>query len=439
MQTSRESALTRGPEVQRLFYNPWTMALVALVLRLAVMAFTYTDQLDPARNHFAFGFETGRIARSIASGQGFSSPYPEPTGPTALISPVYPYMLAGIFQLFGIYTAASALAILSLNNLFSALTCLPAFYIARNTFGPDVARWTGWAWAFFPYSVVLGNRWIWETNFTTLLLSLLLLVTLRLEQSGKLRAWLGCGLLWALAALTSPAVLSVLPFLWAWVWYRQRRRGERCGHRVIGAALVLLACLTPWLLRNFRLLGQVALRSNFALEFLVGNNEDTSKPASDTLLPADNPVEMEKIRRLGEPAYMAEKQREAWEFVARHPGRFAWLTVRRFIYVWTGIWDLHPKWGLDESGAPNIIFYTGITILALVGFRRGLRNHEQYITPLVIPLAVFPLVYYITHPDIRYRHPIDPLIVILAVYGATGHWWRGREGSRADREVPATP
>jgi hypothetical protein len=34
-------------------------------------------------------------------------------------------------------------------------------------------------------------------------------------------------------------------------------------------------------------------------------------------------------------------------------------------------------------------------------------------------LVVYPMVYYITHSDIRYRHLIDPEIVLLAVYAFT--------------------
>jgi hypothetical protein len=37
---------------------------------------------------------------------------------------------------------------------------------------------------------------------------------------------------------------------------------------------------------------------------------------------------------------------------------------------------------------------------------------------------VFPLVYYISFTQMPYRHPIDPLIVILATYGAIG-WISG--------------
>ena len=99
-------------------------------------------------------------------------------------------MVAGVFKLFGIYTAASALVILTLNNLFSSLTCLPVFLIARRVFGLRVAAWAGWIWALFPYSITLSNMTVWETSLTTMLLSLAVLATLYLEKS-RLVDWPG--------------------------------------------------------------------------------------------------------------------------------------------------------------------------------------------------------------------------------------------------------
>jgi len=38
-------------------------------------------------------------------------------------------------------------------------------------------------------------------------------------------------------------------------------------------------------------------------------------------------------------------------------------------------------------------------------------------TAAVAPaLLVYPIVYYITFPDARYRHPIEPLMLMLAMY-----------------------
>src|SRR3984893_9706865 len=118
-----KSANSLHAKVRAFFSSPCAMISVALVVRLIVMGFAYKIQLDPSQDHWVFGWETGRVARSIATGHGFSSPYSEPTGPTALIAPVYTYLLAGVFQIFGVYATPSALVSLILNNFCSSSPC----------------------------------------------------------------------------------------------------------------------------------------------------------------------------------------------------------------------------------------------------------------------------------------------------------------------------
>ena len=103
------------------------MVLAAIVIRLVVMVFLYPEQIDPYYDHWRFGYETGRVARSIVLGQGVGSPFYTYTGPTAIMTPIYPAFVALVFKIFGIYTKASALVLLSFNALTSALTCIPIF------------------------------------------------------------------------------------------------------------------------------------------------------------------------------------------------------------------------------------------------------------------------------------------------------------------------
>src|SRR5260370_20906249 len=137
------------------------IVLMALAIRLIVVAFLYQGQLNPRRDHWPFGYETGRIARSIALGGGFANPLFQKTGPTAWMAPLYPYLVAGVFKLFGIYTATSAVILLSLNSLFSALTCVPIFFMARESFDPKVATCAARAWVLFPYATYLSAHWSW--------------------------------------------------------------------------------------------------------------------------------------------------------------------------------------------------------------------------------------------------------------------------------------
>src|SRR5262249_25949460 len=86
----------------------WLIVLLAFVARISLMTFGHTYRFNPRLDHFGFGWETGRIARAIADGQGFSNPFHGITGPTAWIAPAYPYFLAGVFKIFGVYSDASA-------------------------------------------------------------------------------------------------------------------------------------------------------------------------------------------------------------------------------------------------------------------------------------------------------------------------------------------
>jgi len=392
------------------------MILAALAVRLAAVAFLYPEQLDPFRDHWRFAYETGRVARSLAQGQGFSSPLYEPTGPTAWLTPLFPALLAAVFKLFGIYSKTSALVMLSLDCAISALTCVPVFFIARHSFGQRAALWAGWLWAFFPYGIYFPAERIWETWLATLLLCLIFLLALKLENSASLAPWAAYGLLWALAALNSPVALSVLPLLSGWICCRLRRQARPWLRPAAVSALVLVAAVSPWFVRNYRTFHEfVPFRDTLGLELYVGNNGDTSHWHPDAAGPWHNDAEYAEYKQLGELAYMTRKKNQAVEFIAHHPGIFIWLSLRRAAYLWTGFWSLDRNYLRQEPlDLANIPFLTTFTVLALLGLRRAFRTDAPAAAPYAIVLLFFPAIYYVTHPEAYYLRPLDPFVVILA-------------------------
>jgi hypothetical protein len=122
---------------------------------------------------------------------------------------------------------------------------------------------------------------------------------------------------------------------------------------------------------------------------------------------------------------MAERQRDAMEVIARRPRRFAGRTLRRILQTWTGLWDFPPRWRLDEAGLPNVLTYSFNSLLALAGLYRAIQDRRDGVIPLVIPLIFLPVAYYLTHFEFRYRHPIDPVVVVFMAYGAIA--FRGRK------------
>ena len=70
-------------------------------------------------------FETVTVARNLAAGNGFSSPYDAlATGSTTLVPPVHPAIMAGVLLLFGYggtFTAVLVLLQFVLNGIQAAL------------------------------------------------------------------------------------------------------------------------------------------------------------------------------------------------------------------------------------------------------------------------------------------------------------------------------
>jgi hypothetical protein len=405
--------------------------LVAFALRLAVIAVLYPEQLDPSRDHWHFGYETGRIARSIALGKGFSSPLFEDTGPTAWMTPAYPYLVAGVFKIFGIYTKASALFLLALNALVSALTCIPVFFIARRSFGERVARWSAWAWALFPYGIYFPAERIWETWLATFLLTLLFLWGLCIEDSMRLRDWAGWGLRWGVAAMVSPAVLGALPLWGLWILYRRYRHGLKSVPQVAIASLLFVVVVSPWFFRNYVVFHRfIPFRDNMGIVLLMGTRGSTDYWGPYELGPWHNDPEWQEFKRLGEFRYMEAKKRYAIDFIRANPGWFARTSVRRAVFLWTGYWSLERSYLREEPlDPPNILFSTAFTALALLGLRRAFRTGVATAMPYLLVLFSFPLIYYITSPEVYYRRPIDPIMVVLAVYAVLG--WKSRKEQSA--------
>jgi 4-amino-4-deoxy-L-arabinose transferase-like glycosyltransferase len=405
------------------------MVMVALAVRLAVMAFVYPSALNPARDHWRFGGEAGRIARSVVEGEGYSSPYFAKTGPTAWLAPVFPLLLAGVFKTFGVYTKASALAILSLDCLLSALTCIPVFLIARRTFHERAALGAGWIWAFFPYSINFATSFIWDTTLSTLLMALLFLVVLKLENAPKRRNWFGFGALAGFAALSDPVILSVAPFFALWLLYRYWKRRQRWFASGATALLGVILVLSPWFVRNFRTFHKfIPLRSGFWFEVYCGNNADSWHWDPPGYHPSDSAREWNEYQQLGETGYMELKKKQAIAFLSAHKGLYARQTLRRVAYVWTGFWSFGKRYLSQEPADPaNIVFCTAFSVAAFWGLGLAWKNDGPGCAmPYVIAFLFFPLVYYFTHPEDYYRRPLDPLMVALAA-GAIVAWRRKRE------------
>lgn len=358
-------------------------------------------------------WEMEAVAFSLAERGEFADPYALPTGPTAHLPPIMPFTLATIWKVFGMGLAAGYAAFLfriaALALMYAMLPWLalqlglgrPAGVLAGFT-GALIVTWPGHGEA-----------------LTAIAMGLLLVAFVRRWTEGtyswknSLMLGLAAGVAFHLQPALLPVVLGCLAFeLW---WNNERRK---LLPSTVVLLVMLIACV-PWGYRNYATFDAVFfIRSNLGLELRMGNHEGAAAAMEvmDRLgefrHPRTHESEAVLIQEMGEVPYMRAAGREALEWIAGHPAQFARLTISRAVHWWFG--------PLHRPGTATAV--AALTLLAALGALRtlpGLTVPQR--AAVLIPLATFPLIYYVVAYMYRYRIPLDWLILMLA--GAeVWHW-----------------
>jgi hypothetical protein len=173
--------------------------------------------------------------------------------------------------------------------------------------------------------------------------------------------------------------------------------------------------------RNYRVFHAfVPLRSVLGLQLWVGNNADAKVVWLGEQHPIHDAVEREKYVQEGEIAYMKDKRDAAMQYIFSHlfssDGHERELIAGRFMMVWSGgspqpIADfIRSKSGWFRY---VLIFNLCAAIAGAIGIVLIFRARNPYAFPIAVGPLVFPFAYYLTLSLPRYRHPIDPTLMLL--------------------------
>jgi asparagine N-glycosylation enzyme membrane subunit Stt3 len=406
------------------------IVLASFLLRVTLVLALRAYHLPTEQDHFLFAYEAGRIARSLAQGHGFASPFPMPSGATALLPPGYPLLLAGVFKVFGVYTEASAAAALILNCLFAALTSIPLFALGAAIFNPEAGLIAAALFAVYPPSIWHSVTTIWDTSLFTLSFAVSIWAIYRAVHSMMVKRWVLAGALTALTSLVNPAGLSVYAVAGIWALFRSRPMESRAIKGITAAALAAALILSPWILRNYILFGKPVLRSGLPLELKLGNDavwNDTH--------PSFSKVEFARYVKLGEFPYMETCQSDAFRVIRHDPGNYAIAVGKRMFRFWSGIYtpdhlnyDQRPLWRRIATDILNLAPLS----LALAGFAIAFRRGYS-VGLFAVIFGAFPAVYYFTRVCERYRFPMDPYLIVLcsfALYCGADRLGRRRAAAR---------
>jgi hypothetical protein len=374
---------------------------LSLTLRLA---FLYVVPLDPVRT---LQWENAATANELLATGGYSNPYVLPTGPTAHPIPIYTGILAVIYWLFGATMTTEYVRCGLTAAALSAMYAMLPWLASRLSIPTQAGFIGGLAAAVIPFHMpgTLGEE------IAAIVLALLMAGSLKRWQGSPSRSSsLKLGVAWGIAFHLSPPLLPVLLGFCAFELYQA---GWRRAFRPVLCLLagVILAC-APWTYRNYRAFHEfVFIRSNFGLELRMGNHPgalasmDLMYRNAPALHPRMQAAEAAKVRDQGEIAYMRNARREAILWIRHNPSAFLQLTASRFAHFWLG--PFHEPLTLAGTAL--------LSLLALLGLRsswRTLAMPER--AALLLPLLLFPLIYYLLAYMPRYRIPIDGILFLLA-------------------------
>lgn len=356
--------------------------------------------------------EVGRLIEHLATGKGFTAPYGDDTGFTAAFPPVYPFLGAIVFKLFGSYSAAARISILAMNCLFGAANSILIHKLGLRTLGRRAALLAAWAWALFPVFFRWDISWIWEFSLSAFCLTWLLILTMDVARRPSSMRWIGFGAAWGLCALANPALVSMLPFCGLYAAFGNQRERKPWFTPAVFSAVVFFAVLSPWLLRNYSIFHKfIFVRDNFWLEFQLGNFHGSTGLGFGPLHPTESPRLLQRFHDLGELGYMEDRKQLAVTFLHNYPQEFRELTLQRILWFWDGTSVTYQAF---EWWQPWEVWW--LSVVSLLGLLFALTRRPSGWVLYLAAVLVYPLPYYITYVNAKYRHAIEPELALLGAY-----------------------
>lgn len=379
----------------------WHLFVLVFLIAAAIRIGVLTISQEEYTAYLKGDVEARNIALSIARTGNFADPYGVPTGETAHLEPLSPFLESLIFRIWGITDRADFLRGIAC-ALISSLTCgLTVLFGIEIGLGRLVSLCAGMIAALAPHGIQfradisqLGGC------LGTAFLICALLVMLQAVKHGPSPLRLAvCGVLSGLTILTYNSLLAPLALFMACAALPAKWNPLRLPlTSVFVIALLASLVVMPWSVRNLLVFKEwVTVRSNFGLEFRIGQN-DFSDPWQ--IHPYNSKETRDLIRRVGEPAAFAALGRDGREWVQEHPIKFVRRTLKRVYYFWI------PRDRYIASFVVALCAFYGFLLLVI-------QKHPAALIVGMLWLA-YPAVYYLLQSLPRYQQPIGFSLYLMA-------------------------
>jgi 4-amino-4-deoxy-L-arabinose transferase-like glycosyltransferase len=393
----------------------WLAVILFLAIGLRGVAMVLVGE-----SHVPWEIEFEEIADNLVeSGKyNFSLYQLTPSIPSSFIPPVYPLLLAFTRIVGGEY---SNLLLQLIQILASCLTIL-FLYGLMLTLGGNQRQ--GLLVAFFaaiypPYISYAVD--VSTTTLETFFVILGVWMAVRAAKKRSLGSAVICGASLAMALLTRPTWLSILPLapLW-WLGYLWKKWAVWIKLS-LAMGLAAVVVMSPWVIYNYQTHGVLmATSTNGGLNFWIGNHAGAN---GEYIFPTQiDQALVESTLNMSEVERDHFFYRQGRQFISEHPDQFITLAARKLIYFLL----FRPNIGSSVQAAGYQLFdlvklgfilaWLVMLPFAILGiFKSGSkwREHSFFILIFIIQ-AIITMMYF---SGTRFRTPIDGLVIIWAVLG----------------------
>jgi 4-amino-4-deoxy-L-arabinose transferase-like glycosyltransferase len=419
------------------------IVLFAIFLRVAAALVAGNQVVDLPGTFDQISYDM--LAQRVLAGYGFTVavdwwPVTRAGEPTAHWSYLYTLYLAVVYGLFGYQPLVPRLIQAVVAGLLMPWL---VYRLGRRHFGTRVGLLAAGLMAVYAYFVYYAATLMTETFYIIAILWTLDLAGQLGQapaerqnaecrmQNVKPEVWgLFLGLALATAVLLRQVFLLFIPILFGWLLWRSYRYQAKPFVqmlRILGvAAIILVLSIAPWTIRNFQAFNQfVLLNTNAGFAFFWGNHPIHGYNFID-ILPASGPSYQDlippELRHLNEAELDQALLKRAIGLVQADPARYLILSLSR-------LKDYFKFWpSPDSSFISNVSRVVSFGLLwpfmiygLVVSLRRSLTTTTLILTLFVI---IYTVVHLLSWALIRYRLPIDAVLLVFAGLAVSEVWVR---------------
>ncbi|HEX4826408.1 MAG TPA: tetratricopeptide repeat protein [Candidatus Polarisedimenticolaceae bacterium] len=370
-----------------------------------------TDPLAVHLMHDAARYDAW--AKAIVAGQVF-----EP-GPFSQ-APVYPYLLAEAYRLFG----ASPFAMILLQVALGVTSVWLVGKAAARAFGEEAGAWAAWLLAGCGVLAFFETKLL-PTALVVCLVAVVIVLVQRADASDRPRTWIPAGVALGVLVVANAASLLLLAATIAWIAFGRQRvvRAALC----LGCAALLIL---PVAIHNRRASGSwILVTDNGGVTFWQGNNPVAtgvySTPEGFSGAIAAQRAESAALasaaegRDLGAAEVSSHWLREGVKFLASDIPHAAWLVGRKALLAVASTeqpLEYSPRLDANPLRFVVLVPFAVLIALAVAGIGPAWRQRAAHPALLTIGTTFATLLIFFVAS--RYRMPMVPALAIVGGAGA---------------------